>query len=171
MKNPESFSSAPGIQLTEEQKANNPNGFWDHTFSQAREQVAKALEDVKDPSNPSVRGTIEEIMKEIPKSKRDFVTEEELLLRGLEYYSEKNQGFGEAKGLEKKYRELRGKKQRMYVEEAVSGMKEVEFDDASGHIEEAVSKIIEKEPGISPEDVTSLRNDLWERYMAEKNAE
>lgn len=171
MKNRESFQEQKKeIILTPDQKAHNPNGFWERFFEQNREQLSSVFEKNSDPDNGTVKEILKEAMRGL-KKKKEFTSEEDLLERGLKYYSEKHGGFGDAKGLEEKYKNLRELQWKRFADKVVEEMKDVEYDSASEPIEKAVAKLLEEEPDITHDEVTEFRNQLWERFMAKKKAE
>jgi hypothetical protein len=165
--------------LTKEQSLTNGGGVWETFFNANREEIVKALAANKEPNisesddrkysnvNQALKNTLEQAIKGLNKDRQKLVSENELYLRGLEYYRDLNDGFGEAKGLEEKYEELRKQASIERANAVVEGFINEEgfdFGDPNDRIEEAVKRFIEESP--TDPDVDTFRGMLWTECMA-----
>lgn len=160
--------------LTKEQSRTNGGGTWDAFFRDSREDILSALKEANyttaDGKFAGMDRVLEDALKtpikNLKKDRQNLVSERELFLRGLEYYRDKNGGFGKAKGLEAKYDELRKQESEETAKEVFQQfIKEEEFDfnDPNDRIEEEAKKFI-AETTTDP-DVDTFRSFLWDECM------
>ncbi|MFA5830256.1 MAG: hypothetical protein WC878_00325 [Candidatus Paceibacterota bacterium] len=163
-------SSAPQskkkeIVLTEEQFRTNGGGVWEGFLDTNRKAILKILDENKDVNNnPDLASALSDAIKGLKNDKKGLVSENELLLRGLEYYRDERGGFGDAKALNAKYEELRKltseERAKKIVERFIG--EEVDYDDANDRIEEEVKKYME-ESATDP-DIDTFRDTLWKEF-------
>jgi hypothetical protein len=172
MKNQESsnleLKKEEGVRLTAEQKSNNPGengGFWSGFLKQStnqlveflnkggdiyeRENMKKIREEEKEDLKlkKSVTDYIKKLLDDVPKGLKNFISEEEMLLRALSRYKEQY-GFADGSEMEIEYRKLQEKaekKESLILEKEKSAQKS-----------EREAQITEIEKGLAGEDWNSV---------------
>jgi hypothetical protein len=153
------------ITLTEEQFRTNGGGVWENFLDASRKAILKVLDENKDVNdNPDLGKVLSDAIKGLKNDKKGLISENELLLRGLEYYRGERGGFGDAKALKTKYEELRKLASEDRAKKIVDRFveEEVDFDDANDRIEEEVKKYMEESP--TDPDVDTFRDTLWKEF-------
>lgn len=152
------------LELSLQQKSNSPDKFWEGFLGQKVTQVARLLKECGNPNDPSVAKALEDALSAVPKSRQEFISKEELLLRSLELYATENHGFVSEK-LEKGYIDA-------VAASLLRRFQEYDFDAVSEPLQEAIDAIV-KDKGIILRDsaIDRLRGTFWKNFSARKTEE
>lgn len=202
MKNQESPSlelkKEEGVRLTVEQKSNNPGengGFWPGFLKQStnqlveflnkggdiyeRENTKKVREEEKDDLKlkKSVTDYIKKLLDDVPRGLKNFISEEEMLLRALSRYKEQY-GFADGSEMEIEYRKLRKKveteessalekeksvqkiEREAQIAEIEKGLAGEDWNSVSGYINFHLKNV----PGLDSTEYAALRDALLEKF-------
>jgi len=159
------------MRLTPEQENDHPKEFWNKFFEKNVPELAgmiKASTDFGGSEYSNFTKAVRETLHEIPTKKKELVSGEELAFRALQYYSERNGGFGTAVKIRKEYENLRGRFIEKYAEEFVASVtekiKDKDYNEVNSDIEVSLREFSEKMSSFPPDEINSLRNDIWERF-------
>jgi len=159
------------MQLTPEQEKDHPKEFWTKFFEKnvpALSGIIKSSTDFGGTESSNFTKAVRETLHEIPTKKKELLSGEELAFRALQYYSERNGGFGTAVKIREEYENLRGRFNEKYVEEFVASVaekiKDKDYNEVNSDIESALREFSEKMSSFTPDEINSLRNDIWERF-------
>ena len=136
---------------TEEQAKNNPNKYWEGFLGQKVKLIAEKLKQTGNVGDPDVAKILDDVLEDVPKNKADFISKDEMLIRGLELYARENGGFANEK-LKKAYVE----KLAPFLAGKLSAY---EFDTIDQELQKEIAKL-QKTGILGAEDLQKFRENF-----------